>query len=201
VQWERLEILDLASNDLGLAAIRHLAGSPHVRHLRRLDLSGNNKLSDRDARELARSENLERLCDLSLGCWKLSKRGVEALAGAAWLPSLARLDLMSLDAGKAGLEVLRTAPLNALRWLELNYSKLGAVEVKVLLAAGWTAGLTHLDLGNNAIGDEGARALAEAEQLDNLVFLDVSKNDLSDEAGNLLRQRFGERVVVKRSWE
>jgi uncharacterized protein (TIGR02996 family) len=201
VQWENLEILDLSSNELGPSAIRHLAGSPQLRNLRRLDLGGNHKLTDKDARELARSEHLGRLRVLGLGFWKLGKRGVESLAGAAWLPNLARLDLMSLDAGKAGLQALRTAPLNELRWLELNYSGLGGGEVKELLSAPWTSGLTHLDLSNNSIGDEGARALAEAEPLEGLVFLDVSGNNLSEESGKLLRERFGERVIVKRPWD
>jgi uncharacterized protein (TIGR02996 family) len=201
IPWEQLEVLDLSSNDLGPAAIRHLAESPHMRHLRRLDLSGNHHLDDGEMRALARSPHLDRLRVLGLGFWNLRKRGLEALAAAPWVSNLTRLDLMSLKTGLAGMHILATAPLHGLRWLELNYGKLDAPAVAALLEAPWIAGLTHLDLSNNTIGSEGARALAEAEQLNNLVNLDVTRNNLSEESGELLRKRFGERVHVKASWE
>src|SRR5262249_20702942 len=85
--------------------------------------------------------------------------------------------------------------------LDLGYGKLDAGAVEALLTAPWVAGLTHLELSNNSIGVEGASALARAPQLENLVSLDVTRNDLSEEAGNLLDDRFGERVQVKASWE
>jgi hypothetical protein len=150
---------------------------------------------------LAKSENLGRLQVLSLGFWKLSRRGIAALAGASWLPNLTRLDLTSVDLVEAEIEVLAGAPLDNLRWLEVNYNALTAREVRALLAAPWIANLTHLDLSNNAIGIEGAQALAGAEQIESLVHLDVSHNNLGDEAGNLLRERFGQRVIVRQSWE
>jgi uncharacterized protein (TIGR02996 family) len=193
----RLHRLDLSENNLGTRVLKDFVAV----NVRQLDLSGNHDLGDADARVLARSEHLGALRVLGLGFWRLTRRGVVALAGAPWLPNLTRLDLMSLDAGRPGIEVLASAPLTGLRWLELNYSKLGPAEVKALLSAPWISQLTHLDLNNNAIETEGARALAEAPQLDNLVQLDVTRNSLSDEAGDLLRGRFGERVEVKRSWE
>jgi uncharacterized protein (TIGR02996 family) len=201
VPWEQLEILDLSSNELGPAAIRHLAGSPTMRHLRSLDLSANHNLGDKDMAELVRSPHLDRLRMLNLGFWRLSKRGVEALAGASWVGNLNRLELLSLKGGIPALQALAGAPLTNLRWLDLGYGKSGAGAVEALLGAPWIAGLTHLELGNNQIGLEGARALARAPQLENLVYLNVTGNDLSKEAGNLLRDRFGERVQVKASWE
>jgi uncharacterized protein (TIGR02996 family) len=201
VPFERLEVLDLSSNDLGAAAIQHLAESPHMRNLRRLDLSAGHNLSDSDMKTLAQSPHLNNLEVLGLGFWKLRKRGLETLASAPWLSNLTKVDLMSLGNGDEAMRILVRAPLHRLRWLELGYSKLGAGAVSTLLSAPWVSGLTHLDLSNNNIGTEGARALAEADQLDNLVSLDVTRNKLSEEAGNLLRQRFGERVKVKASWE
>jgi hypothetical protein len=56
--------------------------------------------------------------------------------------------------------------------------------------------LTHLDLGNNRIGDEGARALAEAPHLGQLVQLDLRNNILGEDARAMLRARFGERVTL-----
>jgi uncharacterized protein (TIGR02996 family) len=201
VQWEQLEELDLSSNELGPAAIRHLGESPHMRNLRHLDLSGNHTLRDPSVAALAKSEHLRGLRVLSLGFWRPSHRGLAALASATWLSNLARLDLMSIDLDDAGIKVLAGAPLDSLRWLELNYNELTPGKVRALLCAPWIANLTHLDLNNNAIGEEGARALAQAPQLSNLVHLDVSSNKLNDAAGKVLRERFGDRVIVKHSWE
>jgi uncharacterized protein (TIGR02996 family) len=199
--WPELEVLDLASNDLGPAAIRYLVETPNLPSLRKLDLSGNSTLGDAPAKVLARAKHFDPLRVLALGFWRIGRRGLAALAEAPWLSQLTWLDLMSLDLRQPEMEVLAGAPLHGLRKLELNYNHFGAAEVKALLTAPWIGGLTHLDLSKNAIGTEGARALAEAPQLDNLVELDVTGNDLPSEAGDLLRQRFGERVQVKTSWE
>jgi uncharacterized protein (TIGR02996 family) len=201
IPFTQLEVLDLSSNELGAAAIRQLAESPHMRNLRSLDLGAGHKLSDAEMKALAASPHFGNLRVLGVGFWKLRKRGLEALAAAPWAGNLTKLDLMSLDSGAQAMPILAEAPLNSLRWLELGYSELGPKAVTALLEAPWIAGLTHLDLSNNHIGVDGARALAEAPQLDNLVSLNVTRNKLPEEAGDILRQRFGERVEVKSSWE
>lgn len=199
--WEGLDRLDLSSNDLTAAGVRHLAGAPRLAALRSLDLSANHNLGDDGMKALAQSPHLRNLCDLDLGFWTLSRRGVSALAGASWLRQLRRLRLCSLDTRRAGLEILAAAPLDGLRALDLGHSDLTADDLPALLAAPWLSGLTHLNLSSNNLGEAGANLLAAAPGLDNLVELDLHRNEIPATAGDRLRGRFGDRVIVKASWE
>jgi hypothetical protein len=199
--WQRLERLDLSSNELTTAAVRHLAGSPRLASLRSLDLSAGHKLGDDAAAVLAKSPHLGALVDLDLGWWKLTPRGVRALVRAPWLKRIRRLRLCGFHSGREGRELLAAADLPALRWLDLCYSDLGGDDLRPLLAAPWLSQLTHLDLHNNHLGAGGARLLAEAPGLDRLVSLDVTQNEIPDDDQGLLRERFGDRVELKRSWD
>lgn len=197
--WQRLERLDLSSNDLTVAGIRHLAGSARMASVRSLMLSGNHHVKDDGAVALARSHHLGSLVDLDLGWWKLGPRGVRALLDAPWMRQIRRLHLCSL--APAAVAILAQAELPSLRWLDLCYSHLTDEGLGRLLAASWLPRLTFLDLGNNALTAAGARLLAAAPGLDGVVSLDVTCNQIDDEGKELLRRRFGERVSVKASWE
>jgi uncharacterized protein (TIGR02996 family) len=195
--WEHLERLDLADNALTGAGVRHLAGSPRLATLRALDLAANHEIRDDGAVALAESPNLGALCDLDLGWLNLRCRGLAVLAGASWLPRIRRLRWCGFRTGRAGLEILSAAPLRALRALDLCYSDLDADTLRGLLAASWLPGLTHLYLNNNALGEQGADLLVEAAGLDGLVELNLRQCAIPDAAGDRLRGRFGDRVVLK----
>jgi hypothetical protein len=198
--FERLERLDLSFNDLGTTAVAALAGSAQMKSLRSLDLGINSDLGDAAATELAQSPHLGSLVDLDLGSWSLKAKGVRALAGSPWLKNVRRLKLWGFSAGRRGLEALAGADLPALRWLDLYDSGLKDADLRVILRAGWAARLITLNLSSNALTAAGARQLVKSAALEKIESLDVSRNQIDDEGKELLRQRFGDRVVVKTPW-
>jgi len=194
--WQGLERLDLSSNDLTAAGVRHVAGSLRMATVRSLNLGGNHHVNDDGAVALARSPHLGALVALDLGFWELRARGVRALAEAPWMKQMRRLELCGFTASAAGLEILAGAEMPALRWLDLCYSHLGDEDLRPLLGAAWLPRLTFLELGNNELTAAGAKMLAEADGLEGLVSLNVTYNEIGDEGKKVLRRRFGERVRV-----
>jgi uncharacterized protein (TIGR02996 family) len=73
----------------------------------------------------------------------------------------------------------RTKALTRLAGLSLNYGQMGAWRSETFLASRHLGTLRWLDLGNNNIGQSGARKLAKAK-LDGLRFLALDDNNLRD---------------------
>jgi uncharacterized protein (TIGR02996 family) len=196
--WPALEVLNLAMNGLGRDGLSDLVNAPGLARLRELDLGGTPSLADNGAVVLAAATQLSNLRSLIFDSCRVGRRGLNALGQASWLRNLTRLGLAEPEVSRFGIDVLVNAPLDNLRWLSLMYSDLDDNCIRRLLTAPWIAQLTHLDLSNNAIGAAGARALAESPHLDNLVDLDLRQNQVPSKAARILRDRFGDRVIVKR---
>jgi uncharacterized protein (TIGR02996 family) len=197
VDWQGLEVLDLGCNELGAVAARHLAGAPQLASLRSLSLSASD-LGERGARALARSPYLGQLRVLDINFYKKPRhKGIEALAAAPWLPNLARLELGGTPMGTREVAALAAAPLTGLRWLDLGGARMRDAQARALLRAPWLSGLTHLVLRDNSIG-AGALALAQAPELEGLVHLNLIANPIPPQVARRLRERFGDRLDIKR---
>jgi uncharacterized protein (TIGR02996 family) len=198
--WPDLEDLDLSFNDIFDQGIRALAQTTRLPRLRKLDIGllgfGNYGMA-----RLADGPALASLRSLSLLGGEFGKAGIEALARAAWLPGLVELDVFDFPTGGAGLKALAKAPLTGLRRLRMVKSKLADSAIFALLDAPWLASLLELDLGNNSITSKAAKAMAEAPQLDGLLRLSLRENKFSARVAEQLRERFGDRVIVKYDWE
>jgi hypothetical protein len=161
------------------AAVRAIAEAP-LAELRTLSLGGN-RYTAAGVAALARSPNLARLealdsrAFIDWGGEFHPRRGlVEALAGSPLADRLRELDLTGQRIG-SGIAALAEIPLPRLRCLELGANDLGDEGVRVLLRAGWAAGLRSLSLAGNGVGAAGVRALAEAD-LPHLRELDLRRN-------------------------
>lgn len=103
-----------------------------------------------------------------------------ALASSALVASLRTLDLSQNPIGDEGVEALaRGAPLGLLDALSLRGVGLTDRGLARLASARWAP--SSLSLGDNAIGDEGARALAASPACARLRRLDLAGNGLTDE--------------------
>ena len=201
MDWERLEHLDLSSNSLSATAVRHLVECPRMRHLRWLDLGASQSPhGDAALKVLARAPHLDDLRVLAVGFNDLSDVGLDALAHADWAPNLTRLDLTDTHMTRRELRALASSTFGNLRRLDLGYGQMTYEEIPHLLAIPWLPRLTHLVLSNNAIGYEGTRLLAAAP-LDAIELLDVTSNKLAEPERELLRDRFGDRVRLRNSWD
>jgi uncharacterized protein (TIGR02996 family) len=201
LDWQHLEHLDLSSNSLSAATVRHLVQCPRMSGLRWLDLSASLRpFGDTSGKVLARSPHLERLRVLDFGFNFLTHVGLDALAHADWASNLTRLNLTGTDMGQRELAALASPTFGNLRWLDLWYGKITDAEIPRLLEIPWLNQLTHLNLMNNEIGYEGARLLAEAP-LDAIEHLDLRANKIAEPERELLRECFGDRVRFVNSWD
>jgi uncharacterized protein (TIGR02996 family) len=119
-----------------------------------------------------------------------------ALLACARLAGLRTLHLRHTGIPERHLRFLAAALPKELTELSLGENVFGDGGARVLAAATGLAGLTHLDLHRAAIGEEGARALAESPYLSRLTRLDLRDNRISSEAGQRLRARFGNALLV-----
>jgi uncharacterized protein (TIGR02996 family) len=112
--------------------VRALARSPHLAHLRHLELGGQ-EIGPEGARALAASPHLGRLTSLGLSENEVGDAGAKALAGSGHLGNLTSLDLTGNEIEDEGAAALAASP--------------------------HLAGLQVLKLADNDIGTEAARAL------------------------------------------
>jgi uncharacterized protein (TIGR02996 family) len=200
------------SHDTGLLTpsdLRTLTRSPHVRHLRVLNLS-NGRIGDDGAAVLASAPNLSGLRTLNLSGAGVGPDGVRALASSSHLNRLVVLDLwhsyIGPDAasalfnspnvanleevrfercglGDAGCAALARSPyLSRLRILHLPENSLTGYGVEVLASSPNLSRLRVLNLAGNNFGAAGIRALARSPHLSELRTLILHGNRI-DEAG------------------
>jgi len=195
----RLTYLDLSHNRLDRSDATFIADSPSWKRLTYLDLSSN-QIGNLGLEYLARSSNLGSLQFLGLARNSLGRDGVQQLADSPFLDRLERLDLSHNLIGTFGAQALaRSAKvldsLPRLTTLNLKDNKIGDQGAAALAQSPHLARLTRFNLANNRITDAGARALAGSPSLGKTL-LDLRGNAISSRGQELLRQRFGEKVLI-----
>lgn len=170
--------LDLSRNPLGPEGAHALADAGTLGRLTRLDVA-QCQLTAEGAQVLLASEHLRQLEQLRLGQDEIDHvRFVSAVA-----PSRLRvLDLSGNPFGEIALARLALCPVpGRLDSLSLADCGVTPASLAALANSEWLAGLAGLDLGGNALGEEGIAALARAE-VGGLDALGLSGCELTDSA-------------------
>jgi uncharacterized protein (TIGR02996 family) len=170
-----------------------LARCPSLRGLTSLWLSDDN-LDDDGVALLteAGADNLRRLKGLGLESRRIRAGTARALAGAAALAALEKLNIdrsSAADPGQIGDEgvaaLARSPHLAGLRDLWLRFQGIGPEGARALAATPYLTRLRTLDLGGNRPGAAGVRALA-AGPWPELTELALNHSKLGDEAAEAL---------------
>jgi uncharacterized protein (TIGR02996 family) len=186
-----LRRLTLTRNRFADDAAEQLAASPNLANLEELDLS-ENEIGETGARALAAASHWGKLWRLELGHNRLGPAGAEAVAGSDRLTALHRLGLSGNDVGLPRLHSLsRVHALLRVPVLDLSANGLTAAGLQVILTRPAGADpaavrLTELDLGNNSLGDNGARVLAGCPHLTGLRTLRLAVCTIGDEGARAL---------------
>ncbi len=178
--------LDLTENELGETGARSLAASSYHGNVRYLELR-NNRIGPTGAEAIAGSERLTSLHRLGLSGNEIGVARLHSLSRAHDLLRVPILDLSVNGLNAGGLKVIltRATPMNetgGVRIVDLNLgqNELGNEGARVLAGCPLLSGLRVLRLANCGIGDEGARALAESPHLNQLTTLDLGFNPIGD---------------------
>jgi uncharacterized protein (TIGR02996 family) len=193
---KHLRVLKVRGNRIGLAGIRALASSPMAESLRTLDLD-ENELYEDGARFLAESSKLTGLKSLSMERTRAGTAGAVALAQSPYLINLHSLYLTQNDIDADGAIAIAEATHHAkLRNLNLTNNRIGDSGAVALAMSPVLDGCLHFYLRNNGIGNVGALALARSPQLGKVVELILGENLISGEVAQVMRERFGKRLVM-----
>ena len=148
--------------------------------LTRLELHLLNEGAPSDLHALARSPHLTRLEELSLADCRVSAR-LGDLAGGRF-PRLRLLDLGNTRLGSVDLRVLLAGPLlQSVEVLDLPGNPLREVGAALLAGAESLTRLRRLDLTGNSLGPRGASLLARAPNLPALESMHLRTNGIGDE--------------------
>ena len=199
--------LQLGGNAIDDTGIAELAGSRHLTRLTSLDLRAN-QFGPAGLEALAASPNFAGLVSLDLGGVHspgepspipVFGEAVATLAASPHLGRLRSLRLLGRAIGDAGLAALARSPqLSALEDLDVSQNQIGNAGVIALASAPESARLRRLNLLFNPIGEAGCSALARSPNLDNLRRLHVELAGVSEAGERALRERFGDRVTIRR---
>jgi uncharacterized protein (TIGR02996 family) len=159
-----------------------LSRSPHLRQLRRIDLSDECPVEVFSALLTAlRKANVE---ELAVGCRKNKTAVAEMIAAWPGAKSLHRLSLYSAGGGPDGMAALARSPhlgkLTAFAHSGYNNGGLGAKGVTTLVRSDLLAGLTELELPHNNLRPRGFDTLLRSPKLANLRTLVLSGNASRD---------------------
>lgn len=191
-----LNYLDLNSNSIYDTGAKAIAESPYLTRLTLLDL-GKNGIGGPGLQALASSANLARLKTLNIGDNYIGVESVDALAESPYLSRLLRLDLSNAHLQEGSARALASsARLARLTTLLVGSNQLGDNGAEALAQSSHLQRLATLDLSLNRIGIAGAKALANALGWRRLRKLDLRGNVFTDRQETLLRERFGETVVL-----
>lgn len=173
--------LQFGSQKAGVAELAALLESPHLDHLRRLDL-GQSAPQD-EVKVVAQSRQCGRLTHLYLYFSRGEPEALRTLADAE-LASLRALHLSeTFGMGPHGAKLLSTAPfLGHLQELTLTSCGLGVAGLEALIAGPHFRCPALLELGSNDLGLAGLRTLLAAPGLEEVVVLKLSRNGLDDAA-------------------
>jgi uncharacterized protein (TIGR02996 family) len=158
-----------------------LAASPVLQAVRDLELHCQ-RMKDSGLRDFVSGPPLPSLHTLALRRGRITRSGMEALAGSDRFPRLRRLGLVELRTlGLPGFQALAGWPqLAALRALELRGCRVDAVRLAELFRPGALSGLRRLVLEGDYLTDTGVRALAAAGCLAGLRQLCLNECDVGD---------------------
>jgi uncharacterized protein (TIGR02996 family) len=188
--------LDLRTTRPDPEGLRTLLSSPHLTSLRILDLRAN-QLAKGHIDALVEAEVAFELARLDLSFNAFGLRGVRTLARSPFVASLTHLGLGNNALAEASVRHLAESPhLADLAALDLGHNAITDFGAQTLAASAVLSGLRVLDLGWNRIGSEGARSLAESPHLAGLGQLDLRGNRIGLVGKALLRERFGEAVLL-----
>jgi uncharacterized protein (TIGR02996 family) len=156
-----------------------LVQSPLLRHVRELDLCGND-VGNRGPILLARSKHLARLDALDLSFTDLGDKGLQALADSPVFGTLRSLQIGgngqvsgNSRLGLPGLRALANSPhLTGLIRLDVSNNNLSDAALRALLDGPNARRLSRLDLHTNRLGDAGTAVLVES-----LVFTKMAELD------------------------
>lgn len=188
--------LGLSSNQIGPRGAATLAHSSILMGLHYLGL-GHNKIGPQGAAGLACSTVLmgleyPSLIGLDLVDNQIGNQGMIALAATGFLKKLKILDLGSNQIGDEGVEAFVKFRLLQLKELSLWDNKIGNKGMIALADPDFFAGLTHLGLARNRIGDESMKTLASSIQtlatsnVLTLELLDFRSNEIGSEGTEIL---------------
>jgi uncharacterized protein (TIGR02996 family) len=143
--------------------------------------------------------DLARIRELSLaGCQIIEPiTTLQILFGTPFLSGLARLSLSGCGLSTREVGVLVESPLlGRLAEVDLPHNDIGPGGAQALAGSPQARNLRRLSLAGNPVGDAGGKALAGSAHLGAVERLDLAGVELDEKVKALLRERFGERVVL-----
>jgi len=176
--------------------VRELASLSHLRRVKSLDLEKCDITSEA-LLSLAGSPHLGSLESLAFGRWRITLSAIHSLLDSPALPRLKRLSLTGIALNQGDLARLFAGPRPALRSLELCGVWLPNAGARELARSPQVARLESLTLRRVVLQEAGSRALAQSPHLTALQRLDVRGTRLSSAVRDLLRERFGDRVLLE----
>src|SRR5262249_5342007 len=182
---EHIRALDLERNRLSRVDLGALLEAGRLTEPHCLNLGGN-PLSRESVRLLAESPRLRQLTDLGLGFCEIREEDISTLASSKTLVDLRHLDLSGEHPGQALQDFVCSRLAGQLTSLAFQGCNLTDAEIAVLANSPNLSRLRHLDLGRNAIGDEGVQALASSRYLANLEALILEDNSIGPNGATAL---------------
>lgn len=173
----KLTRLDLSGTGVGLGVLYNLGRSPLCENLKELILSHGEIEETLDVEALL-DASFHRLTELNLAGNRLTEKFLGILSGAAWLPNLIRLDLSEVPLGGEGWQALMRNLGPGLVELRQRNCGLEADSVGVIADSPARISLRHLDVRQNALGNEGFFQLL-GHAWPSMVLLSLGLNSIS----------------------
>ncbi len=181
--WPTLERVELHNNDGKTKGLKALISAKGNKAMRSLDV-GYNHLKSADFAALAKAAWLPGLRSLALKYNDALAQGASALLSSPALAKLESLDFGANEIGDPGVVALCNNPaITALSKLTIEGNHqpplVTAEGARALAEWDGAASLSLLNLGMNAIGDDGLVALLSSQRLGALQTLDVQYNSVT----------------------
>jgi uncharacterized protein (TIGR02996 family) len=183
-QLEDLHELNIDKNRLRPAGMIAILGSRHLSNLRRLFVS-QNEAGDAALTAMRDNTHFTHLRDLNLASNRIGSAGATRLAQASWISNLEHLNLSDNPIGVDGLR--RLADSGALAGLKrFSCPDLTAEGPRILASCPHLAGLTELECGSAALGENVLAELARSDTLSRLRVLRMRSNLTEADADALI---------------
>lgn len=190
--------LGFAGNRLGQSSVSALGKATSLSALEALDLS-HNGIGDVGLEVLGRAAHFANVKVLSLAHVNATLRGVEALGGGELAKHVTQLDLSGNALRAEGLRRVLSGAFASLTHLDVSEAMLGDDGVTALLESRGAAQLVSLELRRNALTWRAAKQLAEgAGALPRLEYVTVSGNPLGEKGVAVLKKALPRVQIVAR---